>query len=219
IVLFSAHWEEPIATITAAVHPELIHDYYGFPPEAYDIAYPCPGEPAVAQQIAGLLQAAQIESRLDQQRGLDHGVFVPLKIMYPEADIPVVQVSLSSSLDPLEHVRLGQALHGLHHQNILVMGSGGSFHNLKAFMSQDNETISRNHAFEQWLETTCCGAMTEEERIRKLIQWEQAPGARFCHPREEHLLPLHVCYGVAGAPCSKRFEISLLGKTSSMVVW
>ena len=137
IVVISAHWEEPVIAITAAASPPLLFDYYGFPAETYEYRYPAPGNPELAGRVAGLLQGAGIDSRLDHQRGFDHGIFVPLMMMYPEADIPCIQISLAASLDAAEHVRIGQALSCAERQeNLLILGSGFSFHNMQASMSK-----------------------------------------------------------------------------------
>ncbi|KGK41943.1 extradiol ring-cleavage dioxygenase [Nitrincola sp. A-D6] len=221
ILVVSAHWEESVPTLTALSTPPLIYDYYGFPPESYDIHYPCAGEPSLAREIYHQLGNAGIEARLDETRGFDHGVFVPLKIMYPDADIPCVQLSLVNGLDPAFHIKIGNALQNLASQNVLVIGSGFSFHNLKAFFSPDNaQSRQLNESFEQWLQTvTTDTSLSEQQRQELLINWADAPGARFCHPREEHLLPLHVCYGVAQAPCAEQYEVTILNKKSSMYLW
>jgi 4,5-DOPA dioxygenase extradiol len=221
IVVVSAHWEEPIPTITSGKNPALIYDYYGFPEESYTIEYPCSGEPSLADDIHQLLGNAGIQSRLDDARGFDHGLFVPLKIMYPEANIPCVQLSLAKNLDPSYHIEIGQALQALNQLNVLVIGSGFSFHNLKAFFTADTtESQELNHLFEEWLLNACCNAnYLEEERAQLLVHWSEAPGARYCHSREEHLLPLHVCYGVAQAQCSERFGLTIMNKESSMYLW
>lgn len=221
ILLISAHWEESIPTITAGLNPGLIYDYYGFPEESYSIKYPCIGQPLLAKQIQKVLGDAGIEAKLDEQRGFDHGVFVPLKIMFPEADIPCVQLSLVKSLSASEHLTIGNALQNLDVENLLVIGSGFSFHNMQAFFAAETiETKAMNEAFERWLINTCSSdEINESERARRLIDWEKAPFARYCHPREEHLLPLHVCYGFAHAPCSEYFELSVLNKKTSMYFW
>ena len=221
IVVVSAHWEERVPTITAGSKPSLIYDYYGFPPESYDIQYPCVGEPSLAREIYRILGDCEIDAKLDEARGFDHGVFVPLKIMYPEADIPCVQLSLVETLDPLLHIEVGNALQNLASQNVLVIGSGFSFHNLKAFFAPDNtESFQLNEAFEKWLQDVCTSSeIPEHKRHEMLINWGDAPGARFCHPREEHLLPLHVCYGVAQAPCAELHEVTIMNKKSSMYLW
>ena len=221
ILVISAHWEENIPVITSGSHPILIYDYYDFPEEAYNIQYPCDGEQDLARKIYKLLEVADINARLDGQRGFDHGLFVPLKIMYPEADIPCVQLSLVNGLDPMTHIDIGRALQNLGHDNLLVIGSGFSFHNMMAFFTPDtNESKTWNESFEDWLLDTCSNSfIDEEERTKRLVNWEQVPFARYCHPREEHLLPLHVCYGLAGRACTESFELRILNKKSSMYLW
>lgn len=221
IILVSAHWEEAITTITGAAKPALIYDYVGFPEEAYQLAYPCSGEPNLAHRLNGLFKQAGMVSKLDEQRGFDHGMFVPLSIMYPAADIPCVQVSLMNNLDAAEHIKLGQALASLQNENILLIGSGFSFHNMNAFFSANTpESQAMNEGFEQWLMQTCSSTdLNEAERSERLSHWQQAPFARFCHPREEHLLPLHVCYGFAQQACSEVFQLTILNKKASMIVW
>ncbi len=221
ILVISAHWEENVATLTSGATPSIIYDYYGFPEASYEIEYPCPGEPALAGQVHQLLGDAGIEARLDAQRGFDHGVFIPLKIMYPEADIPCIQLSLVKGLDPAEHIRIGRALAGAGHERLLIIGSGFSFHNMQAFFTPDTgDTRAMNTAFEQWLiETLNKTDSGETLRTQRLEAWAQAPYARYCHPREEHLLPLHVCYGATQTACSKYFELEILNKKSSMYLW
>ena len=221
IVVVSAHWEETNPTITSGPNPELIYDYYNFPPESYKIQYPCPGNPALAKDIYQLLLKSGIESRLDDARGFDHGLFVPLKIMYPEATIPCIQLSLVSSLDPTAHINIGRALQSLHQQNVLVMGSGFSFHNLQAFFGNHTESSKQlNAAFENWLMKTCTSReLNEQQRFEMLVNWHKAEGATFCHPREEHLLPLHVCYGVAQSPGINTYSLHILNRQSSMYAW
>ena len=221
ILVISAHWEEAIPTITSGTTPSLIYDYYGFPSEAYKIEYPCPGEPVLAQQVAQALDQAGIQARLDDQRGLDHGAFVPLKLMYPEANIPCIQLSLINTLDASTHLAIGRALQALDYDNLLVLGSGFSFHNMRAFFAaQTPEIQARNLAFEDWLEQTCGdSSLSEPERAKRLADWEQAPHARFCHPREEHLLPLHVCYGLANKASDRHIAATILGKQSGMFYW
>jgi aromatic ring-opening dioxygenase catalytic subunit (LigB family) len=221
IIVVSAHWEEGIPTITSGSSPSLIYDYYGFPEKSYSIKYPCAGEPSLAQKTYKLLNNSGIQAMMDDKRGFDHGLFVPLKIMYPAADIPSIQVSLVNTLDPYLHIQVGQALRALTRDNVLIIGSGFSFHNLKAFFSPDtNESREMNQSFEDWLLKTCCSEdYSEEQRTKILISWGTAPSAHFCHPREEHLLPLHVCYGVAQTMCSDWFELRIMNKKSSMYLW
>ncbi len=221
ILVISAHWEEAVPTITSGANPSLIYDYSGFPPESYDIEYPCPGEPALARQIHQVLEQAGMSARLDDQRGFDHGTFVPLKLMYPKADIPCVQLSLVNSLDAATHLAMGRALQALDVDDLLVIGSGFSFHNMQAFFAPGTPEIqARNQAFEAWLEETCTAREIEEaERAERLAHWDRAPHARFCHPREEHLLPLHVCYGLAERPSEAHVSATILGKQSGMFYW
>lgn len=221
ILVISAHWEAPVATVTTAADPGLLYDYYGFPEPSYEIQYPCPGEPALAAQLVACLGNAGISAAASDQRALDHGVFVPLKIMYPEAGIPCVQLSLLESLDPEAHIRLGEALRSLVYNNLLIVGSGFSFHNLKAFYESDRATLLANNArFEKWLTDTCCNTqLSETERRQRLVNWKEAPAALYSHPREEHLLPLHVCYGVTQRPCSKPTLLDIMGVPTSMFAW
>lgn len=222
IVVVSAHWEEPVATVTAHPRPPMIYDYYGFPPESYSLEYPAPGDPALAEAIAEALEARGTPARLDRERGFDHGLFIPLLIMYPAADIPCVQLSLLSSLDPAEHIRIGEALAGFAQGNVLVLGSGFSFHNLRELLGGRNDGTPdpQNRAFEAWLIESCTSpAIDEPQRTQRLVEWASAPGARHCHPREEHLLPLHVCYGVTRRPCAAHAGLTIMGKRCSTCFW
>lgn len=221
IIVISAHWEDEVATVTSGANPSLIYDYYGFPEESYNIEYPCPGEPFLADQVCQLLSNGGIEVRQDKQRGFDHGLFVPLKIMYPEADIPCIQLSLVQDLSPMGHIKIGKALSGVKHDDLLIIGSGFSFHNMKVFFATEtSDSKAMNEAFEQWLIDTCSNPdIEEEERTQRFENWEQAPFARYCHPREEHLLPLHVCYGIAQTACNEYFELSIINKKSSVYLW
>jgi aromatic ring-opening dioxygenase catalytic subunit (LigB family) len=219
IVVISAHWEEPIVHISASASPGMLFDYYNFPPETYQYSYPAPGDPALAENIHTALNKAGIASTLDLDRGYDHGTFVPLMLMYPAANIPVVQVSLLASLDAKEHIKVGMALRFLRDQGILVLGSGMSFHNMRAFFSQDPSVLSRSQEFDDWLVESLSNIESTDER---LAHWEVAPRARYSHPREEHLLPLMVCWGIASGnqnPPEIAFNEPLLGAEVSAVVW
>lgn len=221
IIMVSAHWESHSAAMTSGSMPTLIYDYVGFPPESYTIQYPCSGSPILAHDITTKLKSAGITVTADPNRGFDHGLFVPLKIMYPEADIPCVQLSLLSSLNPESHIRLGEALRDLNDPSILLIGSGFSFHNMRAFfIPETTEMKAANNAFQQWLIATCTSReLSENERCDRLTNWDKAPFSRYCHPREEHLLPLHVCYGFAGSACTQAFELEILNKETSMFLW
>jgi aromatic ring-opening dioxygenase catalytic subunit (LigB family) len=217
IVIISAHWEEDVVTITSGENPHLIYDYGGFPDEAYEIKYPAPGNPILANKIYNLLGKSNIEARLDAQRGFDHVLFVPLRIMFPSATIPCVQISLVSTLDPETHINIGKALTDLRKENILTIGSGFSFHNLKAFFSRSTDKPdTKNEEFEDWLIDTCTNVdISDKDRETKLIKWSDAPFARYCHPREEHLLPLHVCYGMSNSVAKLVFDGNVAGKKAS----
>lgn len=221
ILLISAHWEEEIATVTSAAAPGLFYDYSGFPATAYQIQYPAVGEPALAAQVVQSLQQAGLAARADTKRNFDHGMFVPLKIMYPQADIPCVQLSLLHSLDASAHLALGKALRSVQYPGLLVLGSGFSFHNMREFFATPTpEATAKNQAFEHWLLDTCSNTLlTEAEREQRLQHWAQAPAARFCHPREEHLLPLHVCAAYAGNASKTHYATTVLGKMSGMFYW
>jgi 4,5-DOPA dioxygenase extradiol len=220
ILVISAHWEESAATLMGAQNPEMFYDYYGFPEEAYTITYPAPGSPGLASRIAGILKENGVPSRIDPDRGFDHGLFIPLKMMYPQADIPSLQLSLLRGLNPAAHLALGKALRSLMNENILVIGSGFSFHNLRAFgWNGDSRPDPANDAFQDWLIETCTGPIAQSEREERLVEWEKAPSARYCHPREEHLLPVHVCLGMADKPAKLVFDDQILGKRSVAFLW
>jgi 4,5-DOPA dioxygenase extradiol len=221
IIVISAHWEESAATLLGAQNPPLFYDYYGFPEEAYEITYPAPGSPTLANRIVGILNAKGIPARIDPKRGFDHGLYIPLKLMYPQADIPSLQLSLLHGLDPTAHIALGKALRGLMPENILVIGSGFSFHNMRAFSWQGmNAPDPANDAFQNWLvEVVCAASMSQAEREQHLTGWQRAPSARYCHPREEHLLPLHVCLGMADKPGQLIFDDYILGKRGVAFLW
>ncbi len=220
ILVISAHWEERVPTLQGAPRPPMLYDYYGFPPETYEIKYPAPGNPALAEQIAGMLDEAGLGARIDQRRGFDHGLFIPLNLMYPQADIPAMQLSLMKNLSPQAHLALGKALQGLRDKPLLVIGSGFSFHNMAAYFHHTPEVIHpRNDPFQNWLMETITGELTPKERIQRLSDWESAPYARYCHPREEHLLPLHVCAGMAEGTGEVIFDDRILGARALAFKW
>jgi 4,5-DOPA dioxygenase extradiol len=220
ILVVSAHWEEGQAALQGAPFPPMFYDYYGFPDEAYQITYPAPGNPNLAERAAVMLRRHDIAARIDSRRGFDHGLFIPLKLMYPQADIPTLQLSLLRGLDPAAHIALGKALRGLMNENILVIGSGFSFHNMRAFSLRGTDAPdAANDAFQDWLIEVCTGPVPRSEREQRLVDWEKAPFARYCHPREEHLLPLHVCLGMAGKPAELIFDDHILGKRAVAFLW
>jgi aromatic ring-opening dioxygenase catalytic subunit (LigB family) len=193
IVLISGHWEEAVFTASAMAQPDMIFDYYNFPPHTYELDYPAPGAPDLARRIVELLQQAGLPATTTDTRGFDHGVFVPMLLIDPAAQIPVVTLSLKSDLDPAEHRRAGEALAALRDEGVLLIGSGMSFHNMQAFF---HPTATQPSAvFDQWL--TGAIEATPRERADALDHWATAPAGRLSHPREEHLLPLMVVAGAA----------------------
>lgn len=194
LLVVSAHWEERVPTLMTSPRPPMLYDYYGFPAGSYEITWPAPGSPALASRVEELLSAAGLESAKNDSRGFDHGTFIPLKVTYPDADIPTLQLSMLASLDPEEHIRLGRALAPLRDEGVLILGSGMSFHNLRAFRDPRGHAISET--FDAWLRETA--VLRREERDGRLVDWKRAPSARAAHPREEHLLPLMVAAGAAG---------------------
>jgi len=212
ILVISAHWEQPQATMLGSAQPDMFYDYFGFPAAAYEINYTAPGNPHLANQIASLLGEAGIAARVDTHRGFDHGVFIPLNLMYPQAYIPTLQLSLINGLSPMTHLTLGKSLRKLLMQNLLVIGSGFSFHNMSAFFHHYPDMISpRNNLFQDWLIETVTGDIPQSKRENRLAAWKDAPYANYCHPREEHLLPLHVCAGMASSSGRLLFDDKIMG--------
>ncbi|MCP5396510.1 MAG: dioxygenase [Sphingomonadaceae bacterium] len=193
ILVVSAHWETQGFAFTSTETPSLLFDYYGFPEHTYQLRYDAPGAPDLAERAASLLAGAGFAASLDNQRGLDHGVFVPLKVAFPVADIPVVEMSLDASLDPALHVAAGKALAPLRDEGVLVIGSGMSFHNMRAYGNPAAMAASQD--FDRWL--AAAATSEPEERERLLAEWAHAPAGRFSHPREEHLIPLMVAAGTS----------------------
>ena len=194
VVMVTAHWEGEVVKLSHGKNPGMLYDYYGFPENTYRVKYPAPGAPELAEQVAGLLAEQGIDSQFDEQRGYDHGTFVVAAVMYPKADIPVLQMSLKAGLDPLEHLKIGEALQALRDQDVLIIGSGSSFHNL-GYMNRAGAPASA--AFDQWLQNTVVSS-SAQTRFTEIQKWKAAPAARICHPREEHLLPLMVAIGAGG---------------------
>lgn len=193
ILMISAHWEMPAFTVMAHPHPPMVYDYHGFPEHTYQIRYAAPGDPRFAEQLWRRLAEAGLPAEMDMTRGFDHGAFVPLAVAYPQADVPVVQLSLRQGLDPAEHLALGRVLAPLREEGVLIIGSGLSYHNLRAFGPVAREPSA---AFDAWLHD--CLHAGPAQRAAQLMAWEDAPAARFAHPREEHLLPLMAVVGAAG---------------------
>lgn len=199
VVVLSAHWESDPVKVTSSARPEMLYDYYGFPPETYEYKYRAPGNPTLASKIQSLLNEGGVKSELDETRGFDHGVFVPLMIMFPEADIPVVTVSLHSSMNVDTHLAIGKALAPLREEGVLLLGSGYSFHNLPAFFNPTKATRKASEDFDVWLKDTLLNH-SGDELLARLREWEKAPGGRISHPKEEHLLPLIIVAAAGGKP-------------------
>jgi aromatic ring-opening dioxygenase catalytic subunit (LigB family) len=200
LLVISGHWEEPAFAASAATHPSLIFDYSGFPEHTYRLTWPAPGYPELAAQVKNLLNDAGLPAAPSPNRGFDHGVFVPLKVAFPQAEIPVVTLSLAASLDPALHLAAGRALAPLRDQGVLIIGSGMSFHNLRGYFRPD--TPERARAFDAWLTKTI--ELPSVERTAQLTEWRKAPFAAYAHPREEHLIPLMVAAGAGGEAPGKR---------------
>jgi 4,5-DOPA dioxygenase extradiol len=196
ILVVSAHWGTDKPAVGASPAPETIHDFWGFAPELYDLQYPAPGAPQLAQRASALLSQAGIEHTINVKRGLDHGAWVPLMLMYPDANIPVMQVSLQPSLDPVHHWQLGQALSDLRHANVLILASGSVTHDLRSLRGYDFESHPPEwvQQFDQWL----AKAIAHQDYEALLDYRQQAPYAVENHPTDEHLLPLFVAMGAAG---------------------
>jgi aromatic ring-opening dioxygenase catalytic subunit (LigB family) len=193
VLCISAHWEESVPTVMTSARPPMFYDYYGFPQASYEITWPAPGEPTLAARVRSLLSSAGIETAEDGVRGFDHGTFVPLKLAFPDADVPTIQLSLKRGLDPATHLAIGRALAPLRDEGVLIVGSGMSYHNMRGFGR--SSSVAASSAFDEWLSTTV--ALPRTERDAQLTAWSSAPSARECHPREEHLLPLMVIAGAA----------------------
>jgi aromatic ring-opening dioxygenase catalytic subunit (LigB family) len=213
VLVISGHWETPAFSVMAAAEPAMVYDYSGFPEHTYRIRYPAPGSPVLAERVHKLLEAAGIPAGLDTQQGFDHGTFAPLFAIYPEANVPIVQLSLKRGYDPAAHLSAGRALAPLRDENVLIVGSGLSYHNLR---NMGPAAAAPSKAFDDWLQQTLIGA-SPEVREQRLLDWEHAPAARQSHPREDHLIPLMVAVGAAEhdiATCVYH-EATLFGGTTA----
>lgn len=193
LLVVSAHWEEDVPTVLSAPTPPLLYDYYGFPPHTYALQWPAPGAPGLADRVLGLLAKSGIPAAAKADRGFDHGVFIPLKVAFPTASVPTLQLSLQAGLDPAVHQAIGRALAPLRDEGVLIIGSGMSFHNMGMFNQAKALGVSRT--FDSWLEDAVTSP--RDERTDLLNRWWRAPSGRDAHPREEHLLPLMVAAGAA----------------------
>ena len=194
VLVISGHWEENGFAISSGEEPGMVYDYSGFPAHTYQIRYKAPGSPELAARVQDLLRAGGIPARLDPERGYDHGTFSMMKPLYPEEDLPVVQISIVRGYDPELHLRLGRLLAPLRDEGVLIIGSGLSYHNLSE--ARGTAGVEPSRQFDAWLHETLIDA-TPEERTAKLIEWERAPMARAAHPEEDHLIPLMAVVGAA----------------------
>jgi len=211
VLVISGHWEAAVPTLNIAAKPNLLFDYYGFPEHTYRLRYPVSGAPDLAPRVRDLLADAGFDSAVDAKRGLDHGVFIPFLLIYPRADVPILQMSLQKSLDPALHLQMGRALSPLRQQGVLIVGSGMSYHNLAAMFSGGGAAAAAS--FDAWLHEAIRDPAARDE---KLIGWRGAPGGRESHPREEHLIPLMVAAGAAtGEPGRRTFSESIAGNAIS----
>ncbi len=193
VLCISAHWLEDKPTVSLAERPETIHDFFGFERALYEIGYPAPGDPALARRTAALLEAAGISCDLTPDRGLDHGAWEPLMLMYPEADVPIVQLSLQAGADAATHHGVGRALAALRHEGILILGSGTAVHNLSQWRRDAVSTPDWARAFDDWL----AEAVTAGDNEALVNYRNVAPHAALAHPSDEHYLPLPVAAGAA----------------------
>ena len=211
VLVISSHWEERRSTVNVAAHPTLLYDYAGFPAETYALTYPVNGAPDLARDVRALLDAAGIASETEAHRGLDHGVFVPFKLIYPHADVPIVELSLQRDLDARDHLAIGRALAPLRDRGVLIVGSGMSYHNLADLMS--GRGTAEADGFDDWLGEAVLDRRGRDDR---LAQWATAPHARSAHPEPEHLLPLMVAAGAAsGEPATVAYHDRVFGKPIS----
>ena len=194
MLIVSGHWEEAQFAVHTGARPDLYFDYYGFPAHTYELRWDAPGAPELAMQAAGLLEAAGFPTKQESARGWDHGVFIPMKVAVPEADIPVAQLSLRHGLDPAAHIRAGRALEPLRSQGILIVGSGMSFHNMR----QRGPAVTP--AADVWDDALTDAVLDADPAARaaRVAHWDELANARYAHPREEHLLPLMVALGAGG---------------------
>ncbi|NBV41641.1 dioxygenase [bacterium] len=193
ILVISAHWEETKFSVMANPAPTMIYDYSGFPEETYSVRYRAPGSPELAEQVHALLQKRGFVVEMNHTRGYDHGTYVPFSVAFPDENVPIIQLSIHRDYNPEVHLAVGRALAPLREKEILIVGSGASYHNLRDMGSGAKNT---SHAFDYWLTQSLC-TVGSEERSRRLRHWTDAPSARAVHPREDHLVPLFVAVGAA----------------------
>lgn len=217
VLVISAHWEKvDMLTVSTSQRPGMLFDYFGFPQHTYELDYPAPGAPDVARHVRDVLKAAGIETRADCERGYDHGVFIPFMQMYPDADVPLVMMSLDPDLTAETHFRIGQALEGLRDEDILVVASGLSYHNMRMFFRKDAKHAEQAERFDNWLSETI-SIPSQDSRLSELSKWKDNPDAAAAHqPDHDHLVPVFVAAGAAGSdPGKVIFKGNFLGKPYS----
>jgi aromatic ring-opening dioxygenase catalytic subunit (LigB family) len=193
VLVISGHWEEVEFTVSSGAAPGMVYDYFGFPEYTYHVEYRAPGSPELAARIQGLLKVGGLACRSDEARGYDHGTFSLMKPLYPEENIPVVQLSMKAGYAPALHIRAGELLAPLRDEGVLIIGSGSSFHDLRA---RGASALKPSGEFDRWLQKTLVDS-PPSERLQRIQTWTRAPSARAAHPREDHLLPLMVVVGAA----------------------
>ncbi|MBB4954289.1 aromatic ring-opening dioxygenase catalytic subunit (LigB family) [Agrobacterium vitis] len=217
ILVISGHWEkETVPTVSTSPAPGMLFDYYGFPAHTYELSYPAKGDPALAQHVRDILLEAGIASGEDANRGFDHGVFIPMMVAYPDANVPLVMLSLKATLDAQSHLAIGKALGRLRDEDVLIIASGMSYHNMKMFRTRDAAHEATAKRFDDWL-TAAVELDDPEARAAQLSRWHSNPDALACHvPDHDHLVPLFVAAGAAGTDKGERvFNSTIMGKAYS----
>jgi aromatic ring-opening dioxygenase catalytic subunit (LigB family) len=212
-LVISAHWEAPVATVQSGDTSSLYYDYYNFPKETYNLSYPVAPAKHLSQRVTELLKKANIPNSIDSKRGYDHGVFIPMMLIYPDADIPTIQLSLVSGLDPQTHIKIGEALAPLRDEGVFILGSGMSYHNMRGF--GESRANKDSEPFHQYLRDTLndddnssnSKKKTYAQKVQGLMDWKKAPKARENHPREEHLIPLMCIAGTSSNSGGKSKEV------------
>ena len=215
VLVISGHWETDVPTVMSVEQNTLLYDYHGFPPHTYQLAYPAAGSPATAARVQALLGQAGFESRLETERGLDHGVFVPFLLIYPEADVPILQLSLPQNASVSDLMAMGEALAPLRDEDVLIVGSGMTYHNIPGILGRIGGQVERSAAFDAWL-GQAMALPDRQAREQTLQSWPEAPFAQDCHPTPEHLLPLFVVAGAGDGVIGERiYNAPTLGNLQS----
>lgn len=217
VLVISAHWEKvDQLTVSTAAHPGMLFDYYGFPKHTFELSYPAPGAPEVGEHVRDVVAKAGIETKSDSERGFDHGVFIPFMMMYPDADVPIAMMSLDPDLSAETHFRIGEALQSLRDEDILIVASGLSYHNMRMFYREDPEHAAAATRFDAWLKEALA-IEDPAQRNARLATWTENPDALACHvPDHDHLVPVFAAAGAAGADTGQQiFRGNFRGKPYS----